>query len=222
MKKYLTVIFSMFAALADVIAQEPTTNWPYLFPEFRSGFVMLEDGATKPYQLNIHLGHSRLHYLDEAGIIKEASTAKVYGAQIGEDLFLLANGEMLRVVSRSDHGCVTEEVLGNFAALTETGGAYGSSSATSATRKLSSIETDSQINHNHMLLMQSRSDGQLLPLQKTLYLVYPGFVVKAGRNEVEKVIPADRKAEWNSWRKKNSPKWNNPESLQSVVDFLNP
>ena len=222
MKKLFIICLALFALVTYSYAQEPTTNWPYLYPEFRSGFVMLEDGATKPYQMNVHLGHSKLHYLDEAGLIKEATTAKMYGAQLGEDLFLLVNDEMLRVVSQSDHGCVTEEVLGDFAALSETGGAYGTSSATSATRRLSSLELDSQINQNHMLLMQSRSDGKMLPLLKTYYLVYPGVKVKATRNEVEKIIPADKKADWNNWRKKNSPKWNNPESLQSVVDFLNP
>ncbi len=221
MENYLiTLIVSALSVCAS--AQTPTTNWPYLYPEFRSGFVMFEDGATKPYQLNVHLRRARLHYLDEGGIIKEADTATMYGAQISDDIFVLVNGEMMRVVSRNEHGCVAEEVIGDFASLTETGGAYGTSSATSATRKLSSIETDSQVNQNHMLLMQSRSDGKMLPLLRTYYLVFPGQAVKANRNEVEKIISVDRQEQWKDWRKKNSPKWNNPASLQSVVDFLNP
>jgi len=203
-------------------AQEPTTNWPYLYPEFRSGYVMLEDGVSKPYMLNVHLRHGKLHYLDEAGIIKEVSDMEMYGAKIGEELFLFVKGEMMRVVSQSENGCVAEEVLGDFAALTETGGAYGTSSATSATRKLSSIETDSQINQNHMLLMQSRSNGRMLSLLKTYYLVYPGNVIKANRSEIDKSISDGRKAEWKAWRKKNNIKWTAPESLQALVDFLNP
>lgn len=222
MMKILFTGLALILLSASLSAQDPTTQWPYLFPEFRPGYVEIQDGKTKPYSMNIHLRHAQLHYLDTDGIIKEAVIGEVIGAQVGSDRFLQVKGEMMRVVAQSEHGCVVEEVLGDYAALNETGGAYGSSSQTSATRKLSSIETDSQINQNHMLLMQSRSDGQLLDLIKTYYLVYPGFIVKANRGEVEKIIPAEQSAAWKTWTKTNKIKWNRPESLVSLLDFLNP
>lgn len=222
MKRLLITALALLAQTLVGKAQEPTTRWPYIFPQFQTGFVEINEGTTRTYPLNIHLRHGQLHYLDADGIIKEATIGEVIGAKVGSDYYLQARGEMMRVVARSEHGCVVEEVLGDFAALNETGGAYGSSSNTSATRKLSSIETDSQINQNHMLLMQSRSDGQLLDLIKTLYLVYPGYVVKANRSEVEKVIPAEQSAAWKTWIKNHKIKWNQPESLVSLLEFLNP
>lgn len=222
MKKNLLAGLSLFIMSAVAFAQEPTTRWPYIFPQFQTGFVEINEGTTRTYPLNIHLRHGQLHYLDADGIIKEATIGEVIGAKVGSDYYLQVRGEMMHVVARSEHGCVVEEVLGDFAALNETGGAYGVSSQTSATRKLSSIETDGQINQNHMLLMQSRSDGQSLGLIKTLYLVYPGYVVKANRSEVERYIPADRNADWKNWIKSHKIKWNQPESLVSLLEFLNP
>lgn len=203
-------------------AQEPTTRWPYLFPEFREGLVEATGGAARAQQLNVHLRYGRLHFLDAEGLIREAAMEEVVGVQIGDDRFLQVQGEMMRVVAQSAHGCVVEEVLGDFAALTETGGAYGSSSQTSATRKLSSVEQASTISQNHMLLMQSRSDGQMIGLLKTYYLVYPGHVVKANRAAVENDLTEGRVAEWKAWIKTHKIKWNRPESLVALLEFLNP
>lgn len=222
MKKCILLLILAASCWIVASAQEPTTRWPYLFTEFRPGYVEITDGATRTYPLNIHLRRGQLHYLDADGLIHEATIGEVVGAKVGSDTFLQVSGEMMRVIARSEHGCVVEEVLGDFAALNETGGAYGTSSQTAATRRLSSIETDGQINQNHMLLMQSRSEGQMLNQLKTWYLVYPGFVVKATRGEVEKVIPVERKAEWKAWNKANKVKWNQPESLIALLDFLNP
>lgn len=222
MKKLLILAWTWSFSSLFVYAQGPTTRWPYLFTEFRPGYVEITEGATRSYPLNIHLGHGQLHYLDEDGVIHEATIGEVIGAKVGSDSFLQASGEMMRVVAQSEHGCVVEEVLGDFSALNETGGAYGMSSRTSATRRLSSLETEGQVNQNHMILMQSRSDGQALELLKTYYLVYPGHVVKAKRSDVERSIATDRDAEWKAWMKANKIKWNSPESLITLLDFLNP
>ncbi|MCR5351784.1 MAG: hypothetical protein K6E35_04750 [Bacteroidales bacterium] len=222
MRKNLLAGMILILLSAVVSAQEPTTKWPYLFPEFRSGVVELAEGTSRTYQLNMHLRHGQLHFLDTDGVIRETPIDEVLAAKVGQDRFLQVQGEMMRVVAQSEHGCVVEEVLGDFAALQETGGAYGASSQTSATRRLSSIYTDGQINQNHVILMQSRSDGKMLDLIKTYYFVYPGHVLNASRSGVESSIPADRLPDWKAWGKSHKVKWNRPESMLSVLEFLNP
>jgi len=222
MKKNMLAGMILILLSAVVSAQEPTTKWPYLFPEFRSGVVELAEGTSRTYQLNMHLRHGQLHFLDSDGVIRETPIDEVLAAKVGQDRFLQVQGEMMRVVAQSEHGCVVEEVLGDFAALQETGGAYGASSQTSATRRLSSIYTDGQINQNHVILMQSRSDGKMLDLIKTYYFVYPGHVLNASRSGVESSIPADRLPDWKAWGKSHKVKWNRPESMLSVLEFLNP
>ena len=218
---YLAGILAFFLS-GPAFAQEPTTTWPYLFPAFESGAVAFQGANNKSYLLNIHLRRGQLHYLDEKRFIREANLLEVEGAEIGGKTYLNVGGEMMEVVSRSQNGCVVVEKLGDYDALLETGGAYGSSSVTSATRKLSSIETDRQINQYHMLLQNSRSEGDMLDIITKYYLFYQGNSVRADRREVEKRLPESRKAEWKAWLKANKIKWSQPESLQKVVDFLNP
>ena len=221
MKRITTLLAALsWACLA--FAQEATTTWPYIYPAFREGTVNLVDGKARAQQLNIHLRHDALHYLDKDGKVMQAYLQDVVGVQIGEDAFLKVGDEMMKVVATSERGCVVAEILGDYAALTETGGAYGTSSTTSATRKLSSIETDAQINQNHMLLLQSKSEGQALGVITRYFLVWNGQSLPATRHDVEKAVPAERAGEWKAWRKANKVKWNRPESLVSLLEFLNP
>lgn len=222
MRKFIILAAVLGSFILSAAAQEPTTMWPYLFPEFRSGSVAIRDGGIKPYQVNIHLRHGALHYLDTEGLIREADLADVEGIEVDGEQYLAVDGKIMKVVTKSERGCVVAEILGNYDALNETGGAYGSSSSTSATRRLTSIDTDNQINQNHMLLMQSRSDGNMLGLVTTYYLVWPGASVKAVRSNVEKAIPEERSAEWKSWFKSHKIKWKQPESLIDLLDFFNP
>lgn len=221
MKRTVTLLVAlMWACIA--FAQEATTTWPYLYPQFKEGSVRFTDGKSRPEKLNVHLRRGALHYLDKNGVIMEASLQGVVGAQIGEDAFLLVNGEMMKVAASSERGCVVAEILADYASLTETGGAYGTSSATSATRKLSSIDLDTQINQNHMLLLQSKSEGQMLGTVTRYYLLWNGQVQPALRREFENAVPQERAGEWKAWKKSHKIKWNRPESLVELLDFLNP
>lgn len=222
MKRFLIAALAWIILTCTAFAQGPTTQWPYLFSEFRQGYVEINQGSTRPYQLNIHLRSGQLHYLDERGLIRETDISKVVGAKVGSKRFLQVGGEMMLVVAQSEHGCVVEEVLGDYAALSETGGAYGSSSNTSATRRLSSIEADSQINQNHMILMQSKEEGKSLDTISTYYFVYPGHQLKATRNDVEKSLSEEQAVAWKSWIKTHKIKWKQPESLIATLEFLNP
>jgi len=216
-------MMALAAVLVQALyAQGPTTKWPYVYPEFRTGVVEMTDGVSQTYQINVHLGQGQLHFLDAEGLIREAPGDKILGAQVGADRFLQVQGEMMRVVAQSAHGYVVEEALADFAALSETGGAYGSSSQTSATRMLSSVEMPNQVMQNHLVLMQSKSDGRMLDVLKSYYLVCPGQAVKADRRAVEGILPEERLPEWKVWTRAHKIRWKQPESLVSVLEFLNP
>lgn len=221
MKKHLlfTLLLGIIC-LHNVSAQNPTSTWPYLFPDFRPGQVALKDGGIKPYSVNIHLRRGQLHYLDDKGLIREADLMDVEAMEVDGERFLNAGGTMMKVAAMSEKGCIAVEILGDFDALSESGGAYGMSSTTSATRKLSSIETDSQINQNHMLLLESKNEGMELDLKTRYFFVYPFHCFPATRKEVEKQLPPEKEKEWKSWLKAHKIKWNRPEDLLLVLDFL--
>ncbi len=217
-KVIISAVLLLFAWAMS--AQEPTTTWPYLYPEFREGTAYLKDRTQSVQQYNIHIRHDRLHFIDKQGIIRETVPGDIVMVEIGGDAYYNVDGEMMKVVAKTEKGFVAAEILGDFAALLETGGAYGTSSTTSATQKLSSIDTNNQINQSYMLIQQNKSNGAMVDLVTKLFLVGPSFRIPATKKEVESLIPEDRKADWKAWQKANKVKWNKPESLAGVVEFL--
>ena len=221
MKNLLICAAAMLIALAASAQDGPTTTWPYLYPDFTQGTIYLLGGTTVVQDMNVHIRHDRLHYIDKGGVVKEAVLDEVMMVTIGDDRYVNVYGEMMKVIAEGEKkGLVVAEILGDFSALLETGGAYGVSSTTSATRKLSSIETDAQINQPHMLLKQSKTDGQMLNLITNYYIVTSKYRIKATKKDVTASIPKDRQDEWKAWLKKNKIKWNKPGSLVAVADFL--
>lgn len=218
MKKFaLLAVLSFSVSLA--LAQEPTTTWPYLYSVFGQGEIFMKNGAKITQDLDVHVGHGDLHYLDK-GVVKKVILDDVLAAYIGSDKYLNINGEMMRVVAESEDGCIVAEILGDFAALNETGGAYGSSSSSSATRKLSSIDTDSQVNQPYMLLQQNKENGQMLKLVTKYFVYTSGFTAPASKNGIADALSSDKQDAWKAWLKQNKIKWKEPQSLLGVLSFI--
>lgn len=219
MNRFILWALGLFL-LTAANGQEYSTAWPYLYNEFTPGEVLTVKGAKLEYPMNIHILHGRLHFIED-GLIKEAATKDVLRVIIGKDEFLGVEDDIMKVAARAEKGFVMAHLLGDFESLNETGGAYGSSTTSSATRKLSSIDIQGKVNQNHMELREGRHDGESVELTTTYYLVIPGMnKIEANKREVEKAIGPERKAEFKAWLKNKKIKWNKPESLANVVDYI--
>lgn len=200
-------------------AQDYSTSWPYLYPDFTEGTVYLANGGKAVYSMNVHILKGRLHYLDN-DVIKEAVSSDVKVVRIKDDEYVAVGADILKVVAKEERGLVASLILGQFDKLRESGGAYGSSTTNSATRKLSSIDIGGRVNQNHMELWQSRQSGEPVDVKETYYLVLPGMSCKATRQDVEDRLDEGAKEGFKAWCKENKIKWNKPESLLKLVDFL--
>ena len=127
----------------------------------------------------------------------------------------------MKVLASSERGFVAEEVLVDIARLNTTGGAYGSSSNSIATQALSSLEGigGTRTNMNHMELKNSKDEGSVLPVIVKKYLVFPGYVVYATKNDVSKLVGID-KNQFNAFVKENKIKWKDDQSLIKVLDYV--
>lgn len=200
-------------------AQSPTTTYPYLYPTFVEGKVILSGGKEEQKKMNVHLRHDNLHYIDE-GIVKSAFLTDVLAVEIGNDVFLPVEGQMLRVAAKDEKGFVVEEIKGDFEGSVESGGAYGTSSTTSATMKLTSIQSDSQLGQTYMNILNEKSQGMELRVESKLYLYVSGIKIRATKKDVGEFLGEDRAAEWKSFLKTHKIKWKEPQSLLMVVDYL--
>lgn len=219
MKKLVFAVLFLAATLC-LRAQEYSTSWPYLYPEFQEGTVYLTDGSKLVFNLNVHILHGRLHYLDK-GVIKEAVPDNLLLVKIGEDEYMNVQGSVMKVVAKNEKGMVTVLQLGDFERLQESGGAYGSSTTSSATRKLTSIDVAGRVNQNHMELWESRHNGELVDLVRTYYIVTPAMTVEATQKAIRDNLDSAGKDAFKKWLKQNKIKWKNPESLLTLTDFLN-
>ncbi len=218
MKKLILAVTIFLVAGMAALAQKPTTKYPYLYPDFKDGRVVMDAGNKLAYKMNLHLRHARMHYLED-GIIKEANLSDVLAVEIGQDVFIPVMGEMMKVVAKNDAGCVVAEILGNFEVSNEAKGAYGTSSTTSSTMKLSSID-DNVVGQNYMNVLNARDGGRPLVMVKKLFVVTPTFKARATRNDIEAALPADRKAGWKPFLKEHKVKWNDPESVLTVLEYI--
>lgn len=219
MKKLALAVLAL-AAFLSLRAQDYSTSWPYLYPEFREGTIYMNDGTKLVYNVNVHILHGRLHYLDN-GVVKEAISSNLLLIKIGDDEYMNVNGDIMKIVAKNDKGMVTALQLGDFERLRDAGGAYGSSTTSSATRRLTSVDVAGKVNQNHMELWESRHNGELVDLVTRYYIVTPTKTVEATQRAIRETLDDAGKDAFKKWLKQNKIKWKNPESLLTLTEFLN-
>lgn len=220
--KRLLLICAFVAAALSAAAQvsEPTSTWPYLYPDFTEGEILALDGTSKKAVLNVHVLKSALHYID-GDLIKELAPGQAFSARIGNDYYINASGKMMKILAQNNNGYVAEGVEVDVVKLNSTGAAYGSSSTTLGTMALSSLEgvgaTNSGTSINHMELKANKDNGQILPLITKKYLFVNKMCIFATKRDVSDYVDA---AAFKAFLKANKVKWNDPQSLLGVVDFI--
>jgi len=215
------LLFLLLACLVSQVmsAQAVTTAWPYIYPNFTDGIIYMRGGQKIPQKVNIHLAKGRIHFIDDKGVVRELNAEKVLFTEIGSDKYMVVNGDVMKVVGNVEKGFVAVHTYIDFQRMNETGGAYGTSSTSSATMKLTTIET-AGANMNHMELAQNKENGEEVFLKTDYYLVTGGRVYEATKKGIESQLPADKIAGYKSFLKGHKISWKDPQSLLQLVDFL--
>lgn len=200
-------------------AQPYTTAWPYLYSDFRDGVICMTGGQKIYLKLNLHLVMGRLHYLDR-GIVKEALAKDIVYVEIASDKYLFINGTMMQVAAEQPGGFVADHITGDLESLAAGTGAYGMTANTEAVTRVSSLDFQQGVNTNHMLLLQEKDSGQEFDLRHEYFIVTGGKVYPAHRADILKMLPPDRRKDFTAFVKANKIRWNRPDRLILLVDFL--
>lgn len=230
MKKIFSLAALLLAASLSLAAQEPTTMWPYLFPDFQDGAILTRDGSvlsTYDNLFNLNLANGKVHYVS-ADTIMEADMKQVYTARIRDIVFINVGGRMYEVMSETDKGLVVKLTVVDFEQMQKTDIGYGVSSATASHSRTSldlmggnfaaseAINLSGKTYYNAKL---EQGNGDPLPLRSELFLVVDGVRIEASKSAVTELASVD-KAEAKAFFKANRIKWNKVESLQQVADFV--
>ena len=227
MKKLLLICVGILLALsASAQNDEPTANWPYLYPDFMEGELLRANKNSNKARFNIHLNISALHYVDKNGKIKEADTWGVIGLIVGEDRFRFVEGKMLKVMAESKGGSVVKESRANYSAIVKKDGAMGTTALNSTTTK-TFLYNENVINqYNGYLLTDVYKDlhamkdqSERLPVNSNLYLVIEKRLVPANKKSVA-ALEGINKKEFSAFLKTEKIQWNEPQDLIKVIDYI--
>ena len=140
---------------------------------------------------------------------------------IGEEQYRRVEGILMAVTPGPDERhFVAVRHTADLQSVNETGGAYGVSSATSSTRRITSVDMPGLLKTSHMELLQNRETGKKLSIKSEYFIVIDGKAVKANRRAVSEAIGRERATEFKQFLKNNKINWKKEESLLKVVEFL--
>lgn len=223
-KTLLTIALLAVTIMATAQKYEPNTKWPYLYQDFTSGTIYFEGNqVSKDRQLNIHLLGNKLHYIGEDGRIYQSDDQKVTRVEIGPDAYIFSDHKLVLLVANEGTNLLVKFTRGDFDAMRSSGGgAYGSSTNSSATRDLSSLAFDLGGLDKPELgkMLQEKNDGRTIPMVEQYLFVINGQQVEATKKGVEKFAGEARAAELKAFLKENKTKWKSEESLQQLLGFL--
>ena len=217
-RRLLFLLISCFLGISTLMAQDPTTTWPYIFSDFKPATIYLRAGGKIEYTANIHLENSTLHYIDGENI-KESKSRDILVVSIDGKKFMNVNAKLMEVVAEQEGGFVAKSRDIDFTRLNETGGAYGASSNTLSTKALTSIEGIGSVT-NHALQVANKENGKVLPLKNEYFIVVNGSVYPAEKSLLLDFVPAAKQQSVKDFVKKNKIKWSKPEDLLKIIDVL--
>ncbi len=216
----ILILVSALISVSYSFAQQCSTSWPYLYDDFKAGELYFSTGSIVYLDMNVHLAKGSLHYIDEENIIREPEKKNLLFAKIGNEKFMIVSGCVMKVLEERDNGFIAAYYTADFQASNESGGAYGASSNSSATTKLTSVNV-AGVNQNIMNLKREKSSGTLAPIKTKYYIITMGKVLEADKKEVEANLGGDKLSGFKTFLKKNKIRWKEPSSLVLVIDYLN-
>lgn len=226
MKKLIFLCIGMLLAVSAYAQKDdPTVNWPYLYPDFVEGELTRTNKKPNKARFNINLNLSQAHYIDN-GKIREVDTWGVTGLVIGEDVFHFVQGKMLKVLAQAEGGYVVEEKRANYSSVVKNDGAYGTSSLSSTTTRTYLYNGNAINQYDGFLLTDvyedlhaMKDDSETLPVRTNQYLVIGQEMIPANKKGVSSLEYVDKK-EFNAFLKSNKIKWNDVDDLVKVLNFI--
>lgn len=220
--RLMAVAALLFAGIQFCFAQkyEPTDVWPYLYNDFQNGMIRTHGGELmQPPMMNITLD-GKIHYIKaDSEKILAADMKDVYTARIGNDIYLNANGKMMKVVAENDNGAVLSDTSVDTDEMGKTDIGYGISSSTASTTKLTDLGGGSIVDLPLSTLMERRKEASVLPLEHKNYLWVNVRLIPASKRGVSEDPNIDKDA-FKSFLKEHKINWHDPASLLTVVDFI--
>ena len=206
---------------SDAAPYQPRDTWPYIYADFTSGVIRTTNNAsTTEGTFNVSLIDGSLHYILN-GTIMKLDMASVLTAKIGEELYVNIGNKMYRVLVEKENGWLLQYEQVDMEEMNKASIGYGISSSTASTQNVSTLLEGSSDMVNMLLenAISAKANGRVLPIAKSHHIYCGGYLVAAARSSIREYPLIDKK-EADAFLKSHKIKWNKPESLEQLIDFV--
>lgn len=210
---------------------EPTSNWPYLIEDFSKGTILLAKDTVSRARLNIHLRSEKLQCIDENGNIAQVIFPNVNGIVINNVVYRFVEGKPMRQVWAEegimlmDYEYVDFELIDNgymqgLASYARNNSDVSMRANWNGHLNYRNIHMPGEFNEAYEELRAKRSDGQILSLKHTYYLVIGEQSCRASQKDCESILSKDQAKRLKSYVKDKKLKWKNAEDLKSILRYM--
>jgi hypothetical protein len=183
----------------------------YQFPQFVQGLVIFRDGIAAPGRLNYNRLIAEIQFIDPKGdTLSLANEQNIKTAFLGTDTFYYSDG-YVRQLAGGSRIKMGERIA--FKEYIQKPGAYGLSSATTATNNLSTLLNNRSVDLN--------VSQELVLVKNTNYLIgdrFNAFVV-ADKNAILKMFP-DKRPAIEDFIEKNKISFTKQDDMVKLGKFL--
>lgn len=223
MKRFIALTTIMCAIMASAQKYEPTEGWPYIYSDFKQAIVYYNNGDPESARVNVHIANNELHFTDGENIMLVRAQQHIDSVVLDDGVIFLRKGnsyvQQLGKTNRIILGHTTEC---DFNALTDSNGAYGTSTTTAATQNVSSFK-----DHGNMAALRykemkdMRNDTRSLPtIERLIFIIDNRAICQANKRGVTELLNKEQKKAFNTFLKQNKIKWKNQDSLMLVAQYL--
>ncbi len=203
----------------------PHEQWPFLNEDFAPGEVIAGDGSRLVLdKVNIGVGAGNLFYVENDTLKMAGLTPKA--VRINGVDYINSQGELMKVLRRTDHGAVLLATRINREAMGRSDVGYGFKSSVSAVEKRDMYEGGNgatlslRLNQPISQGGAVKNGGAELILVETKFLQFEGgFRVRAIKSDVKGIDGVD-KNNLNAFWKAGKVKYSDDDSLAALVEFL--
>ncbi len=218
---FVTVFISIFSFCnaQESIQDKPTSNWPYLFPDFQNAKIIYKTGEISSSTINYHLLNEELQFIKNDMVFVAENLDEIDRVVCNNGfIFIYVDNKFYQLLGEGNIK-LGKSYKGNINDLYETEGAYGTSTASSSVKKENSIYIGGMPGVNFKNLENDKQGGDIFSINTKRVFIKNGKVVNATKKNLYSLMPEEKK-KINNLIKESKLKFNKDEDVIKLIEKL--
>lgn len=169
---FIGLMIGNWANAQITYSEKVTDKWPYMFDEFHQGILYYNSSKASKAMFNIDIANQKFIFFEEDNLIKNVNDAFIIDSLVLDfATFVLHEQSIYEVLEKNSSSALLKRIRIDVNALNETGGGYGTGSATDATTRLTSIDVVTYTNVPYDVVKLEKNKGKIFDLITGYYLL---------------------------------------------------